>query len=97
MESKCVQVFDQTVQMYSLRSKLNMATVLTWEETFCELFEANTFSKRGDDGGVMLHRRCYLVNTQLSSYKHKQNPVERLALRSFKQLVKNEPPVNPVT
>lgn len=48
-------------------------------------------------GGVMLHGRCYLVNTQLSSYKHKQNPVERLALRPFKQLVKNEPPVNPVT
>lgn len=45
----------------------------------------------------MLHGTCYLVNMQLSSYKHKQNPVERLALRPFKQLVKNEPPVSPVT
>lgn len=66
----------------------------------------NTFSQRelGEGGGcggwsdgVTLHGTCYLVNMQLSSYKHKQNPVERLALRPFKQLVKNEPPVSPVT
>lgn len=45
------------------------------------LFEVNTFSQRGGwrGGGVTLRGRCYLVNMQLSSYKHKQNPVERLA------------------
>lgn len=52
------------------------------------VFEVNTFSQRGGVGGeavsVLLHEcRCYLVNTQLSSYKHKQNPVERLAPGPF--------------
>lgn len=48
------------------------------------VFEVNTFSQRGGAVSVLLHGcRCYLVNTQLSSYKHKQNPVERLAPGPF--------------
>ena len=58
--------------------------------------EVNTFSKRGGlvGGGVMSHGGCYLVNTPLSSHKHKHNPGERLVFRSLRQLVKNEPRVN---
>lgn len=50
MESKSVQV-DQTVQMWLLRSKLNMATVLTWEETFCELCLKRTRFQKGGRWG----------------------------------------------
>lgn len=49
----------------------------------------------GGGGASITCRRCYTVNTRLSSHKHKQNPVERLAASSFEQLVKNEPAVQP--